>query len=306
MTTATHDRHAALEPGVWGVVATPFTHDASEVDEESLARLVRFSQSAGVRGLTVLGVFGEAASLTPEERERALRVVVDSTELPIVAGITSLETGEVIREIESAVSVTGQRFRAAMVQVNSAHTDAVIRHLETIVEATDVPIVLQDYPRASGVSIGADELQAVLDAIPAIAAVKAEAPPTSPAVARIVAGGTRASVFGGLGGQGLLDELVSGAAGAMTGFSFPEGLVETIDAWHEGGFGAASRALLPYLPLINFEQQAGIALAIRKELMRRRGLIANATVRSPATPFPAALSAHAARHLDLVAELREA
>src|SRR5690606_40652402 len=125
------------------------------------------------------------------------------------------------------------------------------------------------------------------------------------AAAGVVAAGTTASVFGGCGGQGLLDELLGGAAGAMTGFSFPEGLVETIDAWHEGGFTAASRALLPYLPLINFEQQAGIALAIRKELMRRRGLIANATVRSPATPFPAALNEHAARHLELIADLTE-
>src|SRR5690606_33569386 len=125
------------------------------------------------------------------------------------------------------------------------------------------------------------------------------------AAAGVVAAGTTASVFGGCGGQGLLDELLGGAAGAMTGFSFPEGLVRTIDAWHEGGFAAASRALLPYLPLINFEQQAGIALAIRKDLMQRRGLIDHATVRPPATPFPAALSEHAQRHLDLVAELQE-
>ncbi|MDQ0613919.1 4-hydroxy-tetrahydrodipicolinate synthase [Microbacterium sp. W4I4] len=306
MSAVTQEARAALESGVWGVVATPFTADASAVDELSLARLVQFSESAGVRGLTVLGVFGEAASLTEQERELALRVVVDSTDVPIVTGITALDTDDVIREIASAAAVTGERFRAAMVQVNSSHADDVVRHLEAIVAATGASIVLQDYPRASGVAISADALQVVLDAGPGIVAVKAEAPPTSPAVARITACGTTASVFGGLGGQGLLDELVSGAAGAMTGFSFPEGLVRTIDAWQEGGFSAASRALLPYLPLINFEQQAGIALGIRKELMRRRGLIENATVRPPATPFPAALSAHAQRHLDLVAELQEA
>lgn len=306
MTAGVREPRAALETGVWGVVATPFTDDASSVDEASLARLVQFSQTAGVRGLTVLGVFGEAASLTEQERERTLRVVVENTELPIVVGITSLDTGEVIREIQSAMAMTGPRFRAAMVQVNSADADEVARHLEAIVAATDVPVVLQDYPRASGVTISAEELQTVLHAVPAIVAVKAEAPPTSPAVARILSGGTTASVFGGLGGQGLLDELVSGAAGAMTGFSFPEGLVRTIDAWHEGGFAAASHALLPYLPLINFEQQVGIALGIRKELLRRRGLITSAAVRSPATPFPAALSAHAAHHLELVAELQEA
>src|SRR5690606_32914629 len=99
MTAGAHEARAALEPGVWGVVATPFTADASAVDELSLARLVQFSQSAGVRGLTVLGVFGEAASLTEHERERTLRVVVDSTEVPIVTGITALDTDEVIREI---------------------------------------------------------------------------------------------------------------------------------------------------------------------------------------------------------------
>jgi len=306
MNTGGYEARAALEPGVWGVVATPFTADASALDQQSLERLVQFSQSAGVRGLTVLGVFGEAATLTEQERERVLRVVVDSTEVPIVTGITALETDSAIREIDSALAVTGDRFRAAMVQVNSANADDVIRHLEAIVAATGASIVLQDYPRASGVTISADALHAVLDAGSGIVAVKAEAPPTSPAVSAIAAAGTTASVFGGLGGQGLLDELLSGAAGAMTGFSFPEGLVKTIEAWREGGFAAASRALLPYLPLINFEQQAAIALGIRKELMRRRGLIENATVRPPSTPFPAALSAHAQRHLEMLAELQEA
>ena len=68
------------------------------------------------------------------------------------------------------------------------------------------------------------------------------------------------SVFGGLGGQGLLDELLSGAAGAMTGFSYPEALIACVRAWQTDGYEAARDALLPYLPLINFEQQARIAL----------------------------------------------
>lgn len=306
MTTGSDDPRAPLAPGVWGVVATPFTADAAAIDEKSLAGLVQHSQSVGVRGLTVLGVFGEAASLSEQERERALRVVVDSTELPVVAGITSLHTATAIAEIESAMHTTGSRFRAAMVQINSPEPDEVLSHLAAISTATAAPIVLQDYPRASGVTIGEDSLLQVLAESQNIVAVKAEAPPTSPAVATIVASGTSASVFGGLGGQGLLDELISGAAGAMTGFSFPEGLVETIDAWRDGGISAASEALLPYLPLINFEQQVGIALAIRKELMRRRGLIAHSRVREPAAPFPAALAAHAAHHLNLVEKWKAA
>ena len=66
-------------------------------------------------------------------------------------------------------------------------------------------------------------------------------------------------------------------------------------AWQRDGYEAAREALLPYLPLINFEQQAKIALAVRKECLRQRGLIADAGVRAPAAPFPEVLrtAAHA-------------
>ena len=110
------------------------------------------------------------------------------------------------------------------------------------------------------------------------------------------------SVFGGLGGQGLLDELMAGAAGAMTGFSYPEALIACVPAWQTGGYEAARDALLPYLPLINFEQQAKIALAIRKECLRQRGLIADAGVRAPAAPFPEVLRTGLRTHLAEAAE----
>ncbi len=96
-------------------------------------------------------------------------------------------------------------------------------------------------------------------------------------------------MFGGLGGQGLLDELMAGAAGAMTGFSYPEALIACVRAWQQDGYEAARDALLPYLPLINFEQQAKIALAIRKECLRQRGLIEDSGVRAPAAAFPETL-----------------
>ena len=64
-----------------------------------------------------------------------------------------------------------------------------------------------------------------------------------------------------------------------------------------GGYPAARDAFLPYLPLVNFEQQATVALAIRKECLRRRGLIDDATVRPPAVSMPESLTAQLDRHL---------
>ena len=65
-----------LDPGVWGVLATPLTADGSAVDTESLARQVRHYETIGATGLTVLGVFGEAARLTPAERRTVVETVV--------------------------------------------------------------------------------------------------------------------------------------------------------------------------------------------------------------------------------------
>ena len=129
-------------------------------------------------------------------------------------------------------------------------------------------------------------------ACPFVVAVKAESPPTPPAVAELTAG-TDLPVFGGLGGVGLIDELACGAAGAMTGFSHPEGLRAALDAYAAGGFAAAREAWAPWLPLANFEGQAAIGLALRKEILHRRGVLDTPSVRPPAREVPADLRAGA-------------
>lgn len=285
-----------LHRGVWGVVATPFA-DSGEIDESSLARLVEFYESVAVTGLTVLGVFGEAAALTTDERTRVLRITAEHSHLPIVAGVTSLTTEPAIVEIESAQASLGDRLQAVMVQANASKPATVIKHLQHIHRMTGVPIVLQDYPKSSGISIATEDLIAVIEACPFISAVKAEAPPTAVAIARIAAR-VETSVFGGLGGQGLLDELAAGSAGAMTGFSYPEALVRCVTAWFAADKEMARAELVPYLPLINFEQQPRIALALRKELLRQRGFIKESNARPPAAAFPEALLTALVAHRD--------
>lgn len=287
-----------LARGVWGVVATPFS-PAGAIDRASLSRLVRHYQRIGVTGLTVLGVFGEAARLSTAERRTVLEVVRDSCELPLVIGATALGTAPVIEEAASAAALAGDRAAGLMVHVNSPHPAVVARHLNAVHDATGLGIVVQDYPLASGVSIRTADLSAVVADVPAAVAIKAEAAPTPVAVAGLVAS-TGVPVFGGLGGLGLLDELASGAAGAMTGFSFPEGLIACVEAWRGGGYEAAREAYLPYLPLVNFEAQAGVGLALRKEVIRRRGLIHDAGVRPPAPGLPQGLLRQLERHVAAV------
>lgn len=290
------DTRESLAPGVWGVVATPFQGSTLDVDLDSLSGMVEHYEAIGATGLTVLGVFGEAAALTAAERRQVLETAVECTNLPLVVGVTALATRPAIEEIREAQAVAGERLAAVMVQANSARPEVVIAHLDAIHRATGAKVVLQDYPLASGVSISTKALISVVTWCSFVIAVKAEAPPTSVAIAELSAA-VGVSVFGGLGGQGLMDELMAGAAGAMTGFSYPEALIACVRAWQEDGYQAARDQLLPYLPLINFEQQAKVALAIRKECLRERGLIGDAGVRPPAAGFPEDLRSSMGVHL---------
>ncbi|GAA1576190.1 dihydrodipicolinate synthase family protein [Kribbella sancticallisti] len=286
-----------LRPGVWGVLATPLTADGSAVDMDSLTRQVRHYESIGAAGLTVLGVFGEAARLSPAERRTVVETVVASTaSLPLVVGISALELDQVCAEAENILPAAGDRLAGLMVQVNTADPDALGKHLRAVADRTDQPIVVQDYPVVSGVSIAVADLVAAIRMVPAVVAVKSESSPSPPAVAELVAG-LDVPVFGGLGGTCLLDELAVGAAGAMTGFSVPEGLLACVSAYCQGGFEAARAVWMDYLPLVNFEFQAGIALGLRKHSLLLRGLIESDAVRAPGAVPPAAMLSLLAEHL---------
>jgi 4-hydroxy-tetrahydrodipicolinate synthase len=286
-----------LAPGVWGVLATPLTADGADVDTGSLTRQVEHYVRIGATGLTVLGVFGEAARLSPGERRTVVRTVAAAApELPLVVGLSALDAEAACAEAANVLEVLDRAPAGLMVQVGSPDPEAVVRQLTTVAERTGQGIVVQDYPVVTGVSIATSDLVDAVRRVPAAVAVKSESSPSPPAVAALVAG-LDVPVFGGLGGTGLLDELAVGSAGAMTGFSVPEGLIACVTAFRDGGFAAAREAWLDYLPLVNFEFQAGIALALRKHSLVHRGLIAAPAVRPPAAPAPEALLPVLLEHL---------
>ena len=268
-----------LDPGVWGILATPF-HDDLSVDETSLERLVAHYEGIGARGVVALGVLGEAARLDSRERRQVLERVTAGG-LPVVAGISSLSTAPAVEEARAAAAAGVQ---AVMVLVPTADAGALAKHLRAISAACGLGVVVQDHPATTGVVIGVQELARAVADSGVAAAVKQESPPTAVRVAQRVNVGV--PVFGGLGGVNLLDELLCGAAGAMTGFAVPEALVATVDAFRDAGPAAACAAYAPWLPLALFESQQPVSLALRKEILRRRGFLATAVVRPPGSPFP--------------------
>jgi 4-hydroxy-tetrahydrodipicolinate synthase len=122
----------------------------------------------------------------------------------------------------------------------------------------------------------------LVHAVPQIVAIKVEDPPTPQRTAQmrdVIA--NRVAIVGGLGGVYLLDELRCGSHGTMTGFAYPEVLVAIVRAWMGGDRAQAATIYYRYLPLLVSEGQPKLGLALRKEALRRRGLIAHAAVREP-------------------------
>jgi 4-hydroxy-tetrahydrodipicolinate synthase len=235
--------------------------------------------------------------LTRAERGEVVRTVcARSRSLPLVIGVTGTDTTGCAAAAAELAGLAGARAQAVMIQVSSAEPADLRAHLQAVHDACGIGIVVQDYPVITGVTIAPPDLADAIRGLPFVAAVKSESPPTGAVIAALA---TRVDVpvFGGLGGLGLLDELLAGAAGAMTGFSFPEAIGAALTAWRQGGFAAARAAYAPWLPLVNFEAQPGIGLSVRKHILRHRGLIEDASVRPPARPMPPELDRILAEHL---------
>ena len=215
-----------LSQGLWGVLATPFD-DGLDVDLDSLRNEVASFAADGACGLVALGVFGEAASLDPDEANSVAHTVASSTDLPFVLGLSERDPDAVVEQARRLLDAVPRPPVALMAQIGDADPAAAAASLRRLHDATGVGILIQDYPVVSGVSVTDEQVVEIVSACPFAVGVKSETPPTSVAVAHLVSK-LDVPVFGGLGGVGLLDELAAGSAGAMTGFSHPAALAAVL------------------------------------------------------------------------------
>jgi 4-hydroxy-tetrahydrodipicolinate synthase len=267
--------------GVWTIVPTPFASDGT-LDVASLPGLTRFVAGCGVDGMTILGVLGEAGRLGDDERRTVITGVLAAADgLPVCVGVSHAGTDQAIafaRDAEAAGAHSVMLAPPALARPNDA---AVLDHYLAVSSAVSLPVVVQDHPASSGVHMTVDLLSTIADRAPSCRVVKLEDEPSPPKVSRLLAARPDLRILGGLGAIMLLEELRRGAVGTMTGFGFPELLVEIVGRFRAGDEAAARATFHRIMPLIRFENQPGINLAIRKHIYRRRGAIASERLRAP-------------------------
>jgi 4-hydroxy-tetrahydrodipicolinate synthase len=264
--------------GTWYIVPTPFG-DQGELDIPSLARLAEAAIVWGVDGLTVMGVMAEPGALTPAERAACLRAIFDTVagRLPIAVGCSGAALASTLELIGQAQELGAC---AAMVAAPPLlrNVDQLPAYMQGAADS-GLPIIIQDEPNATGAVLPVSILLAAAVASGS-RTMKIEDPPTPPKIARLLAADPGLDVFGGLGGVSALGELRRGACGTMTGFAYPEILRGIRERVESGDLRGAGLLFDRYLPLIQFEAQQVVGLAIRKEVLRRRGVFTTHRTRS--------------------------
>jgi 4-hydroxy-tetrahydrodipicolinate synthase len=287
--------------GVIPILATPF-HDDESLDLDSLARMIAFNKNAGVHGVTVLGLLGESNRLTDDDRARIIATAVNAAAgLPVIVGTSHTGTAATIALSQQAAELGATAVMITPSQQPVPSDKSVFDYFQRIAAKISLPIVLQDHPAISQVHMPVELILRLVREFPSIVSIKAEALPSPQKIGALVKGmegGRRATILTGLGGLYGLFDLERGSDGFNTGFAFPEVLLAILRE-HRAGNEAAARAIFTrYLPLIVFEQQPG--LAIRKEILRLRGLLASNRVRHPGATIDAATSAQLRQVLDAI------
>jgi 4-hydroxy-tetrahydrodipicolinate synthase len=264
------------------------------VDEVSTDGMTDFFLGAGCDGMTVLGVMGEAPKLDGAEALAfASRVIRRAGNAKIIVGV-SAPGFAAMRSLARGSMEAG----AAGVMIAPPQTlrtdDQVVTYFRQAVEAigADIPFVLQDYPQLFQVQMTPGVIRRIVTDCPSCVMLKHEDWPGLEKISALrgfQAEGSmrRISILCGNGGMFLDFETERGADGAMTGYAFPDMLVELVRLAAAGERDRAHDLFDAHLPLIRYELQPGLGLAVRKYVLMRRGIIASDAQRRPASAMSA-------------------
>jgi 4-hydroxy-tetrahydrodipicolinate synthase len=285
--------------GVYAIAPTPFSPEGA-VDENSIDRMVDFYHGSGVTGLTILGIMGEAPKLEAAESRAIARQVIRRAKVPVIVGV-SAPGFAAMRALARGVMDDGAA-GVMIAPVPSLRTDEqILSYYAQAIEAvgTDTPVVIQDYPLTLSVVMTPKVIRQIVMDNPSCVMLKHEDWPGLEKISALRAfqkeGSLRPlSILTGNGGLFLDFEMERGADGAMTGYAFPDMLVDVVNFAKEGQRDAAHDLFDAHLPLIRYEQQQGVGLAVRKYVLQKRGAIAHEAQRKPA----AGLSAVARQEID--------
>jgi 2-keto-3-deoxy-L-arabinonate dehydratase len=269
--------------GIIPILSMPFRDDDA-IDLDSLVAEAEFLTETGVDGVG-FGYGSEIVRLTDAERDAALAAVAGALggRLPIIVATGANSTRATLVRSEAARAAGADVLMITPPAFASGMPDDLLAHYATIGEQVGLPIIVQDAPGMTGVKMSDALLGRLAREIDLVVAVKVETMPPAPKVSAVVACvGAAASVLGGAGGIDFVHELERGAVGTIPGAALPELFVAVWRRFRAGDPAAARSTFNRYLPLLALSARTSDTfLFTQKEILRRRGVLPSARLRTP-------------------------
>lgn len=276
--------------GIYPIVTTTFNHNGT-LDFVSQRRLVRFLIDAGAHGLGLFGNASEGYALAEDERRQLTRVILEEVGGAVPVVVSSGYTGT---DVAVSLSLEAQDAGADALMIMPPHylkpdAEGVYHYFAAISRAVRIPIMVQDAPLMTQVPMAADLLARMSRELEHVRLVKVEAPPTAPKISRLKQlAGEGLELFGGLNGNFLIEELARGAVGTMPGSDMPDVFIRIWDAYQQEDVTTARAEFARALPLIRYELQPGMGVAVMKQNLFDAGIIASPRTRHPTKSLDAA------------------
>ena len=246
----------------------------------------------GVNGITILGVLGESNRLNDHEREALIESAVATVNkrIPVIVGTSHTGSAAAAHLSRMAEDLGADAVMVAPAREPVPNDERIVEYYGRLADGTQLPIVLQDHPASTEVHMPVPLILRIVKEVPSVACIKAEAVPTPPKVRALREGLSRpVAILSGLGALYAPFDLEAGSDGFNTGFAFPEVLMALVTAAQVKDVDRVHALYARFASLIVFEQQPG--LAVRKEILRLRGLIKCNRVRHPGATIAPAVAA---------------
>jgi 4-hydroxy-tetrahydrodipicolinate synthase len=236
--------------GVFPAIITPFKDDQS-LDLEGLRRNIEFLDGSGISGIVPCGTTGESATLSFDEHKKVIEEALNCSNVPIIAGTGSNNTREALELTKHAADAGANAALLITPYYNRPNDSGLFEHFRLIAEKCDIPIILYNVPKRTGVDLKPD-LVARLSKIKNIVGIK-EASGSLTQVSQIIEK-TRGSPFTLLSGDDdiTLPVVALGGKGVISVVAnvAPRKTVALVEAATKGNLETARKLHYELAPLV--------------------------------------------------------
>jgi 4-hydroxy-tetrahydrodipicolinate synthase len=267
------------------ILVTPFADDGS-LDLESLEREIEWVLSEGASGVACVAIASEGYKLTESERDAVIATTVRRVDgrVPVVASADGPGEEPAIDRARRAAALGADALMVLPSYFVKPGPDALASYYARIAEVSRLPIMLQDAPQLTGVSMSPALWARMAEATPGLRYIKAEGTPQGPTISEALRlCGDRVGVFCGWGGLSLLDALERGAIGNMPAPNFTRFFADVQRFWEAGDQEHAAQLFDRGVPFVMWTMQSiDHSVTAAKVELHRRGVIASPRLRQPA------------------------